>query len=157
MRCGETPHLRERQVQGRGLLLLVLAVLLGSFDPIHAQKTRHIGKQARIFYDEHMIPHVLGQSDEAAFYALGYHHMVDFPIATLNALWLHSGRMAEIIAGGPEALAARPIISYSACWTVSPLRYATETVAVLDQIVACGLPVVISSAPQAGATSPGGG
>ena len=63
-------------------------------------------------------------------------------------------RMAEIIAGGPSALAARPIISYSNCWTVSPLRYATDTVAILDQIVAHGLPVVISSAPQSGATSP---
>ena len=32
--------------------------------------------------------------------------------------------MAEVIAGGPEALAARPVISFTACWTVSPLRYA---------------------------------
>ncbi|NIA68943.1 trimethylamine methyltransferase [Pelagibius litoralis] len=62
--------------------------------------------------------------------------------------------MAEILAGGAEALDRRPIISYSNCWTVSPLRYATETVEILDQIVAQGLPVAISSAPQAGATSP---
>ena len=62
--------------------------------------------------------------------------------------------MAEVIAGGPEALAARPVISFTACWTVSPLRYAPETVEILDCLVAEGLPVVISSAPQAGATSP---
>ena len=62
--------------------------------------------------------------------------------------------MAELIAGGPEALAARPVISFTACWTVSPLRYAPETVEILDRLVAEGLPVVISSAPQAGATSP---
>ena len=62
--------------------------------------------------------------------------------------------MAEILAGGAEALDRRPIISYSNCWTVSPLRYAIETVEILDQIVAHGLPVAISSAPQAGATSP---
>ena len=62
--------------------------------------------------------------------------------------------MAEMMAGGSAALAARPMISFSACWTVSPLRYAPETVEILDQIVAHGLPVVISSAPQAGATSP---
>ena len=62
--------------------------------------------------------------------------------------------LAEILAGGAESLDRRPIISYSNCWTVSPLRYATETVEILDQIVAHNLPVVISSAPQAGATSP---
>ena len=62
--------------------------------------------------------------------------------------------MAEVIAGGPEALAARPVISFTACWTVSPLRYAPETVEILDRLVAEGLPVVIASAPQAGATSP---
>ncbi|MGF1611050.1 MAG: trimethylamine methyltransferase family protein [Kiloniellales bacterium] len=63
-------------------------------------------------------------------------------------------RMAEMMAGGAAALDARPIISFTACWTVSPLRYATETVEILDRIVEHRLPVVISSAPQAGATSP---
>jgi trimethylamine---corrinoid protein Co-methyltransferase len=62
--------------------------------------------------------------------------------------------MAEMMAGGAEALNRRPLISYTACWTVSPLRYATETVEILDRIVAERMPVVISSAPQAGATAP---
>jgi trimethylamine--corrinoid protein Co-methyltransferase len=62
--------------------------------------------------------------------------------------------MAEMIAGGAEALDRRSIISFSACWTVSPLRYAEETVEILDRLIAHRLPVVISSAPQSGATSP---
>lgn len=62
--------------------------------------------------------------------------------------------LAETIVGGPETLAARPIVSFTACWTVSPLRWATETVDILDAILAENLPVVISSAPQSGATSP---
>ncbi|MCK6450832.1 MAG: trimethylamine methyltransferase family protein [Alphaproteobacteria bacterium] len=62
--------------------------------------------------------------------------------------------MAAMMAGGAAALAARPIISFSSCWTVSPLRYAAETVEILDRIIAHDLPVVTSSAPQAGATSP---
>ena len=62
--------------------------------------------------------------------------------------------MAEMIAGGPAALRDRPILSFTACWTVSPLRYAPETVEVLTEIVRQGLPVFLSSAPQAGATSP---
>lgn len=63
-------------------------------------------------------------------------------------------KLAEMIAGGAEALRARPFVSWVNCWTVSPLRYAEETVAVLDEIVAQGMPVAISSAPQAGATAP---
>lgn len=62
--------------------------------------------------------------------------------------------MAGLIAGGATALRERPIISFTACWTVSPLRYALETVEVLTEIVRQGLPVFLSSAPQAGATSP---
>jgi trimethylamine--corrinoid protein Co-methyltransferase len=62
--------------------------------------------------------------------------------------------MAELLAGGRTAHDRRPVVSFSACWTVSPLRYATETVAILDELVRHGLPVVLSSAPQAGATSP---
>src|SRR3546814_12446301 len=62
--------------------------------------------------------------------------------------------LAEMLAGGADSLDRRPLISYTACWTVSPLRYATETVEILDRIVAQRLPVVISSAPQAGATAP---
>jgi trimethylamine--corrinoid protein Co-methyltransferase len=63
-------------------------------------------------------------------------------------------RLASLIAGSNAALRERPYISFTNCWTVSPLRYATETVQTLDEIVRQGLPVAISSAPQAGATSP---
>ncbi|MCZ7572975.1 MAG: trimethylamine methyltransferase family protein [Ardenticatenaceae bacterium] len=64
------------------------------------------------------------------------------------------GEMAAMIAGGREALAERPLISLVTCWTVSPLRYAPETVEVLTEALRLGLPVFLSSAPQAGATSP---
>jgi trimethylamine--corrinoid protein Co-methyltransferase len=63
-------------------------------------------------------------------------------------------KLAAMIAGSEEALRARPFVSWTNCWTVSPLRYAPETVSVLDEIVRQGMPVAISSAPQAGATSP---
>lgn len=54
-----------------------------------------------IYYDSVGIPHIFGDSDEAAFYGLGWHHMMEYPIGTLNALWLTSGRMAEIAGGFP--------------------------------------------------------
>tara|TARA_R110002072_G_scaffold11431_10_gene51670 strand:+ start:6325 stop:7884 length:1560 start_codon:yes stop_codon:yes gene_type:complete len=62
--------------------------------------------------------------------------------------------MADMIAGGAAAFDARPFMSCSNCWTVSPLRYATETVEILDQLIAYNIPVALSSAPQSGATSP---
>ncbi|MCP4424691.1 MAG: trimethylamine methyltransferase [Chloroflexi bacterium] len=62
--------------------------------------------------------------------------------------------MSGMIAGGVEKLRERPFISFTNCWTVSPLRYATETVEVLTEIVRQEMPVFLSSAPQSGATSP---
>ena len=62
--------------------------------------------------------------------------------------------MAAMIAGNLDALRAEPFISFITSWTVSPLRYAPETVEVLTEVVRQEMPVFLSSAPQAGATSP---
>ncbi len=62
--------------------------------------------------------------------------------------------MAAMITGSKEALRERPIVSLTACWTVSPLRYAPETVEVVTELVRQEIPVFLSSAPQSGATSP---
>lgn len=62
--------------------------------------------------------------------------------------------MVSMIMGGKDIYVERPIVSFTACWTVSPLRYALETVEVLIELVRQNIPVVISSAPQSGATSP---
>jgi len=62
--------------------------------------------------------------------------------------------MAAMIAGSAEQLRQRPIVSFTACWTVSPLRYAPETVEVVTEVVRQNMPVFLSSAPQSGATSP---
>lgn len=62
--------------------------------------------------------------------------------------------MAAMIAGGAAQLQERPIVSFTACWTVSPLRYAPETVEVVTEVVRQNMPVFLSSAPQSGATSP---
>ncbi len=62
--------------------------------------------------------------------------------------------MAAMIAGSAAQLRERPIVSFTACWTVSPLRYAPETVEVVTEVVRQNMPVFLSSAPQSGATSP---
>jgi len=62
--------------------------------------------------------------------------------------------MVSMVSGGKAAYEERPIVSFTNCWTVSPLRYATETVEVLLELIRQNIPVTISSAPQSGATSP---
>lgn len=62
--------------------------------------------------------------------------------------------LGDMIAGGAASFDARPPLSCSACWTVSPLRFAEETVEVLDALIDAGVPAALSSAPQAGATAP---
>ncbi|MBD3292643.1 MAG: hypothetical protein GF393_06935, partial [Armatimonadia bacterium] len=62
--------------------------------------------------------------------------------------------MASMIAGGDGALVERPFISVICCWIVSPLTIDPHSTGLLLDTLELGLPVVLSSAPMAGATSP---
>jgi trimethylamine--corrinoid protein Co-methyltransferase len=62
--------------------------------------------------------------------------------------------MASVIAGGDKALVERPFISVICCWIVSPLTIDPHSTGLLLDTLELGLPVVLSSAPMAGATSP---
>lgn len=62
--------------------------------------------------------------------------------------------MAAMVAGSEQALRQRPLVSFVTSFTVSPLRWATETVEVLTAVVRAGMPVFLSTAPQSGATGP---
>jgi len=62
--------------------------------------------------------------------------------------------MATLVAGSLEALQARPIVSAITCWMVSPLHLDPGVTDILIAWCKAGLPVVLSSAPMAGATSP---
>ncbi len=55
---------------------------------------------------------------------------------------------------GLEALRERPFISAITCWMVSPLHLDTSVTSILIEWCKTGLPVVLSSAPMAGSTSP---
>ncbi len=63
-------------------------------------------------------------------------------------------RMAEIIVGGKEHLKQNPIISFITCLVKSPLQFVQDTTDTFLAICERGLPVVVSSAPQAGTTAP---
>jgi trimethylamine--corrinoid protein Co-methyltransferase len=63
-------------------------------------------------------------------------------------------RMAELIAGGKEALQENPLISFITCLVKSPLQFVEDTTDTFIEICRRGLPTVVSSSPQAGTTAP---
>jgi len=61
--------------------------------------------------------------------------------------------MAGIVAGGPQALRENPVISFITCLVKSPLQMVDDTTQTLIRLCREGLPVVVSSSPQAGTTA----
>lgn len=62
--------------------------------------------------------------------------------------------MLHEIAGSEQAWRARPFVSQSNCFVVPPLRFAQDACTCLESAVQGGMPVLLLSAAQAGATSP---
>ena len=62
--------------------------------------------------------------------------------------------LLHLIAGGEAAWRARPFVSNSNCFVVPPMKFATESCLVMEQCIAAGMPVLLLSAGQAGATAP---
>ncbi|MCB1385285.1 MAG: trimethylamine methyltransferase family protein [Nitratireductor sp.] len=60
----------------------------------------------------------------------------------------------HMIAGGEAEWRARPFVSNSNCFVVPPMKFATESCKVMEKCVAGGMPVLLLSAGQAGATAP---
>lgn len=58
------------------------------------------------------------------------------------------------LAGSEEAYRARPFISNSNCFVVPPMKFATESCQVMEACIHAGIPVLLLSAGQAGATAP---
>jgi trimethylamine--corrinoid protein Co-methyltransferase len=62
--------------------------------------------------------------------------------------------MLHVIAGGEEAWRARPFVSNSNCFVVPPMKFATESCETMEACIRGGMPVLLLSAGQAGATAP---
>ena len=62
--------------------------------------------------------------------------------------------MLHDVAGGEDKWRERPFLSNSNCFVVPPLRFATESCLVMEAAVEAGMPVLLLSAGQAGATAP---
>ncbi len=62
--------------------------------------------------------------------------------------------MLHAIAGGEQNWRARPFVSQSNCFVVPPMKFATDACRCLEVAVRGGMPVLLLSAGQAGATAP---
>jgi trimethylamine---corrinoid protein Co-methyltransferase len=62
--------------------------------------------------------------------------------------------MLHVIAGGEDRWRRRPFVSQSNCFVVPPLKFATDACRCLEMAVRGGMPVLLLSAGQAGATAP---
>lgn len=62
--------------------------------------------------------------------------------------------LLHMIAGSEEAWRARPFMSMSCCFVVPPMKFATESCQAMEQAIHAGMPVLLLSAGQAGATAP---
>ncbi len=62
--------------------------------------------------------------------------------------------LLHMIAGGEEEWRARPFVSNSNCFVVPPMKFATESCEVMEACIRGGMPVLLLSAGQAGATAP---
>ena len=62
--------------------------------------------------------------------------------------------MLHMMAGGEDAWRERPFVSNSNCFVVPPMKFATESCQVMENCIAGGMPVLLLSAGQAGATAP---
>ena len=63
-------------------------------------------------------------------------------------------KMLHMIAGGEDAWRARPFVSNSSCFVVPPMKFATESCLVMEECIHQGMPILLLSAGQAGATAP---
>ena len=62
--------------------------------------------------------------------------------------------LLHMIAGGEAAWRARPFVSNSNCFVVPPMKFATESCQTMEACIRAGMPVLLLSAGQAGATAP---
>jgi len=78
----------------------------------------------------------------------------------VGASWTHythlekTLKMLHIIAGGEEQWRARPFVSQSNCFVVPPMKFAQDALDCVRVSVEGGMPVLLLSAGQAGATTP---
>ena len=62
--------------------------------------------------------------------------------------------LIHMLSGGEDAWRARPFISNTNCFVVPPMKFAEESCMAMEHCIRAGMPVLLLSAGQAGATAP---
>ena len=62
--------------------------------------------------------------------------------------------LCHMMAGGEAAWRARPFVSNTNCFVVPPMKFAEESCETMEACIRAGMPVLLLSAGQAGATAP---
>ena len=62
--------------------------------------------------------------------------------------------LLHLVAGGEAEWRARPFVSNSNCFVVPPMKFAEESCITMEACIRAGMPVLLLSAGQAGATAP---
>ena len=62
--------------------------------------------------------------------------------------------MLHMIAGGEDKWRERPFVSNSNCFVVPPMKFATDACLTMEHCIRAGMPMLLLSAGQAGATAP---
>ncbi|MEL7302468.1 MAG: trimethylamine methyltransferase family protein [Pseudomonadota bacterium] len=62
--------------------------------------------------------------------------------------------LLHLIAGGEDKWRARPFVLNTNCFVVPPMKFATESCEVMEACIRAGMPILLLSAGQAGATAP---
>ena len=62
--------------------------------------------------------------------------------------------LLHTVAGGEQAWRARPFVSNSNCFVVPPMKFAEESCITMEKCIRKGMPMLLLSAGQAGATAP---
>jgi trimethylamine--corrinoid protein Co-methyltransferase len=62
--------------------------------------------------------------------------------------------LIHMVAGGEAAWRAMPFVSLSNCFVVPPMKFATESCITMEACIRAGMPILLLSAGQAGATAP---
>ena len=62
--------------------------------------------------------------------------------------------LIHLVAGGEAEWRARPFVSNSNCFVVPPMKFAEESCITMEALIRAGMPILLLSAGQAGATSP---
>jgi trimethylamine--corrinoid protein Co-methyltransferase len=62
--------------------------------------------------------------------------------------------LIHMVAGGEAAWREMPFVSLSNCFVVPPMKFATESCLTMEACIRAGMPILLLSAGQAGATAP---